>query len=858
VIPLRAAALLAVIAIGILPVPGGPRKPFSDATAAHHEPPDRAIDAIHLHLDLSFDASRKWVGGEATLTLTPFAAPLDTVALDAEDLRIREVREGASRREFRVAGGRLLVDLGRAVPPGEEIVLAVSYEANPRRGLYFVGPDRGYPAKPVMVYSQGQTDQSRAWFPCVDSPNERMTWEQSYTVPVPFTAVGNGRLVEVKSPPGGRSRTFRWMQEIPAPAYLVSVAIAEYDVIREEHRGVPIEYYVPRGTPKETALRSFGLTPDMMEFFSSWIGVAYPYPRYAQTTIVDFLHGGMENLGATTQTYDTLHPAEVDREASSVGLVAHELAHQWWGDLLTCRDWAHAWLNEGFATYFENLYKERRLGADEFQYEMFRDAEAYFEEDEKEYRRPIVQEVFTHPDDLFDSHLYPKGGWTLHMLRGILGDDLFRESLQAYAQTHRAGSVVTEDLRKSVEETTGRSLEWFFRQWYLRGGHPEIRITQDWDAASRLVRLRVEQTQATDALTPVFRAPVRIAFHGDAGVWEFPVELADAAEEFAFPLPEAPRMTRFDAGYHLLKKLEFPRTAAELTVQLREDPDVPGRIWAAEQLATRVRDGGAASALAVALSKEPFWGVRAEIARSLRKLRLAESRDALIAARGDSDTRVRAAAIASLGSFREDPKAADAIRRAWREEKNDYVRAAAAKAFASARASGALSLLREALATPSHRDVIAVAASEGMEDLGDPAAVPALRDAARYGRPRRQREAAIRALGKLAKGDAKRPILDLLLDLLHDPWIFARDAAIQALGDARDDTAVPALADAARGETDARLRRHARQAIEAIRSAGSATELEELRRRIEQMEDSTRGLRERIERLEREKGSPPP
>jgi len=372
-------------------LPGERHPRFEDPAFSHHEPRDRVMDVKHMVLDLSFDWERKWVGGDVTFTVAPLAEPLSTVALDSGELIIRKATRDGAALDFRTTGEQLLVDLGRSVPPGEDVTFTVTYEARPRRSLFFVGPDRGYPDKPKMIYSQGEGEENHGWFPCYDYPNDRSTFEEFYTVAAPFTALGNGRLVEVKTLPGGEKRTFHYRQEVPVVSYLVSVAIGDFDIVKQDHDGIPVEYYVPKGTPKDAVLRSFGKTPDMMRFFSVKIGVGYPYAKYAQSAMVDFIYGGMENVTATTQTFETIHPADVEKEASSVGLVAHELAHQWWGDLLSFRDWSHAWLSEGFATYFEALYREHAEGEEEFQYEMLENARSYLAEDSEQYRRPIVE-----------------------------------------------------------------------------------------------------------------------------------------------------------------------------------------------------------------------------------------------------------------------------------------------------------------------------------------------------------------------------------------------------------------------------------------------------------------------------------
>ncbi|MCZ6670619.1 MAG: M1 family metallopeptidase, partial [Acidobacteria bacterium] len=341
----RSWLLIAFVAgvFGQIPAFGNSSSRFIEATSKVHYPRDRSVDFLHMVLDLSFDWERKWVGGDVTFTLTPLAEAVRKVTLDSADLKISSIRSGGSPLKFRMAGEKLYVDLGREVSPGEEFIFTVSYEGNPRKGLYFSG-EEGNPDRPPHIWSQGESEDNHYWFPCYDYPNDRVTFESIFTVPDRMTAVGNGALQETTVDSLRGTRTFHYRQAIPAVTYLISVAIGEFDVVRDEYESIPVEYFVPRGTSRETVLRSFGLTPDMMKFFSERIGVPYPYEKYAQTTVSDFIFGGMENISATTMTLEILHPERVELESSSQGLVAHELAHQWWGDLLTCRDWSHAWL----------------------------------------------------------------------------------------------------------------------------------------------------------------------------------------------------------------------------------------------------------------------------------------------------------------------------------------------------------------------------------------------------------------------------------------------------------------------------------------------------------------------------------
>ena len=297
---------------------------------------------------------------------------------------------------------------------------------------------------------------------------------------------------------------------------------------------MPVEYWVEPGREEE-GRRSFGRTPDMIEFFSKQLDCPYPYEKYSQVAVRHFHFGGMENASATTQTDGTLHDERAAIDFTTDELVAHELAHMWFGDLITCKSWTHAWLNEGFATYFEALWKEWDLGRDEFDYEMVLNADSYMAEP---YRRAISTARYGHPYEMFDMHLYPKAGWVLHMLRRRLGDDLFWKAVRLYVKRCAPGTAETIDLVRSFEDATGKSLGGYFDQWIFSPGHPAFEGELSWDDKAHWVKLSVKQTQKTDDGTPVFRVPVRLeARMPDGSLQTRDFEMSRAEETFFFPLP---------------------------------------------------------------------------------------------------------------------------------------------------------------------------------------------------------------------------------------------------------------------------------------------------------------------------------
>ncbi|MBZ0120653.1 MAG: M1 family metallopeptidase [Sandaracinaceae bacterium] len=446
-----------------------------------------SLDAARLELDLDLDARR--VRGVATLELKRVDAEARWVELDAIDFEIAAVERGGKPAAYEYDGEILRVDLSDVRDAAAEVV--VRYACTPRRGLYFLGPDATRPDRPRQVWTQCQDQDARHFFPCQDHPGQRMRTEMIVRVPKGWFALSNGTLVERKDE--GALTRFHWKQSQPHPAYLVTLAAGELDEAHDEAGPVRVDYYVPKGRGEQIR-RSLGRTPEMIKLFADKLGTPFPWDKYAQIVVTDFIFGGMENTSATTlyerALLDERAALDVDMEA----LVAHELAHQWFGDLVTCRHWSHAWLNEGFATFFEHVWKEHAEGRDDYLYGLEQDLEIYLAEHRGRYGRAVVTNVFAEPIDLFDRHLYQKGGLVLHALREHLGDTLFWRGLQFYLQRHRGGGVETRDLLRALEDSSGRSLEEIFHQWIERPGHPMLELRAEHDEG--VLKVTVAQTQA--------------------------------------------------------------------------------------------------------------------------------------------------------------------------------------------------------------------------------------------------------------------------------------------------------------------------------------------------------------------------
>lgn len=820
--------------------------------------PDRLIDITHIRLELKLDFTQRRISGTATLSVRALAATVATVVLDADELEVHEVRlrrlsaPGAADEPVRYEVGTKTLRLWFATPleRAAECELVIGYSAQPERGLYFIQPDASYPDKQPHAWTQSQDLDARAWFPCHTLPDDKATSEMRVTVPAGMFALSNGALIDRAEHDDGTA-TFHWHEHTPHAAYLITLVVGPFAEVHDEWDGLPVTYYVLPGY-EDAARRVMGRTPQMIQFFSEKIGVRYPYEKYAQVCVSDYIMGGMEHTSATTLTDTVLPDERVMPDFVHESLVSHELAHQWFGDLVTCRDWSHSWLNEGFATYCESLWIEHAEGEDEFRYNLYQQAEPYFQEDSKRYRRPIVMRDYNQPIDIFDMHLYPKGGWVLHMLRAQLGDEDWWRAINHYITRHREGSVLTHDLQRAIQEATGRNFDAFFDQFVFTGGHPEYRVSYGWDEATRTATLNVKQRQALDALTPLFDLPVLVRFETSAGLHDVRVRIQDAEQTLSFVLPEQPRLVRFDPYGDLLKTLEFPRPLALLRYQLVHDTTVIGRIEAAHELA-RLGTRAAVAALSEALLGEPFWGVQVQIAQALGAARTAAAREALLAGLTVPNTRARRAVVAALATFKRDEQIAATVWQRFTEgDPSYYVEAEAARAQGLLRSAQGFERLLSALERPSWNDVLQMHALQGLGELRDPRAVPVAIEWSSRGKGLWARQGALSALGMLGTLPAHTAeIVEHLSLLLDDPLMRIRDHAVLALHKIGDPQAIPALERASRRDRDGRIIRRSREAIAAIRASTSrSAALDALRQDVDQLIEENRKLRDRLDALD--------
>ncbi len=845
-------------------------KSFELPGARPHYNPDRPGQVEHIFLDLELDIPHKSFHGTCTITLNPVRSSIDKLTLDAVDLEINSVKINDTEQTFDYDGNELNIYLQPVTTTGQKIQVAIAYSSNnPQRGLYFTTPDKHYPDKPTQVWTQGEDEDSRYWFPCFDYPGQLSTSEIRVKVPHKFIAISNGELIHTEE--SGEDKIYHWMQRQVHPTYLMTLAVGKFAEIQDEWNGIPVTYYVEKKR-QDDARRTMGKTPQMIEFFSQEFGYKYPYPKYAQVCVNDFIFGGMENTSTTLLTDRCLldERAALDNY-NSESLVAHELAHQWFGDLIVTKHWSHAWIKEGMATYSEVLWTEHEYGQDDAAYYLLKEARSYIAEDKGRYRRPIVTNVYREAIELYDRHLYEKGGCVYHMIKTELGAELFTKAIHNFVQSNAHKTVETIDLLRAIEQATGRNLLSLFDQYVFRGGHPDYKVNYAWDGNSKLAKITVTQILAKndkkgDVSKELFDLKIPIAFgyvkDEKPELINFSVRVHEQEQTFYFPLSEKPKFISFDVGNNYLKtvKLEYP--LAELKAQLQFDPDPTSRIYAAEAL---VKKGGleVVKVLSKALIDEPFWGVRVEVAKQLGKIKLDQVFDGLAVGLQDEDARVRRAVVEALTQIKtnESYKLLKSVVK--NGDASYYVEASAVSGIGDIAATNtkseqkkAIKLLKWVLKEKQGwNEVLRCGAISSLSKMKT--SETALKLILKYtapGVPQPLRLNAIRVLGTISTAQSPvnlERILQRLTELSRETFFLTQVSVVAALSQMETAEAIGILQSLADQTPDGRVRRRAEEAVQKVqKNIGSDKALKQLRDELDKMKKENQELRSRLENLE--------
>jgi aminopeptidase N len=854
---------------------------FALAGSRPHYNPDRPGQVEHIFLDLNLDLDNRFCSGICHIRLNPVRDGIQHLKLDAVNQKIFGVTIGNQSQAFDYDDQTLEIHLFEPTQQGKSITLSIAYSlTNPQRGLYFIQPSADYPHKPIQAWTQGEDEDSRFWFPCFDYPGQLATSEIRVQVPRSYVAISNGTLLGVSE--ADQHKIYHWSQQQVHPTYLMTLAVGDFAEIHDQvdlpvtegNKTVPVVYYVDK-TREADARRSMGKTPQMIEFFSQIYGYSYPYPKYAQVCVDDFIFGGMENTSTTLLTDRCLldERAALDNR-STESLVAHELAHQWFGDLVVIKHWSHAWIKEGMASYAEVLWTAQEYGQQDAAYYLLNEARNYLHEDRSRYRRPIVTHVYREAIELYDRHLYEKGACVYHMIRAELGEEQFWRAIQTFVQDNAHQTVETVDLLRAIEKATGRNLLFLFDQYVYRGGHPDYKVAYSWDNTSNLAKVTVTQTQATSGGEQDrfdLKLPIGFGYRPQIGtvsdstaVKVFTVRVHEAEQSFYFPLESKPEFISFDVGNNYLKTVTLEYPLPELKSQLQLDPDPISRIYAVQALGKK---GGleALNALATALQQEPFWGVRVEIAKQIAEIKLDQNLEALAPGLQDSDPRVRRTVVDAIAQSKNDVAYKLLKPIAKKGDASYLVEAAAiaglgtiagAQVTAKPKPEKVLDLLETTLQERvSWNEVLRSAAISGLSQMKTSSrALDVILDYTVMGIPQPLRLAAIRALGTISTGQERSALerIHQRLDVLSGESFFLTQVAVViALGQMETSKAIALLQRLSAQTLDGRVKRLADEAVQRVQKAvGADKTIKGLQDDLEQLKKSNQELLSRLAALE--------
>ena len=817
---------------------------------------DRHVDMQHLRLEVTPDFQQRSVVVITNWSFAPIAKPLSELKLDAVGFSPDSINaEGAEITEHQSTGEQLVVRFSKAIPAGQKVTLTIQHHVQPENGLYFRTPEMGYKQGDTQLWTQGEAELHRYWYPCYDYPNERFTSEVICHVPTGMEVVSNGRLVSMAPATRPGYTTFHWHQEQPHVNYLVALAAGQFHKLEQTAGTLPLAVYVPP-SEKGQAANAFRDTAKIIDFYNKEIGVPFPWHKYYQVYCHDFLAGGMENTSSTFEASSLLFRDETEQLKTLHRLDAHETAHQWFGDLVTCRDWSHLWLNEGFASYYTVLYENERHGRDGMLYALWQEASEVLRANDT---KPIVWRDYADPMVQFDYRAYPKGAWVLHMIRSRIGADLYRKCIRTYLERHRGQVVGSDDLQDVLDELTGLSWDQFFDQWLYHGGVPELGVSYSWDGAAKQAHLNVKQTQKLSDAVRLFRLELPVRFVIDGKTMDFQVTVSDATHDFYFALPKAPELMRVDPEYTLLAKIAFTPSPDMLKKQLKGD--LIGRLLAVQALGNR-KDSEAVALLKEVLTSDAYHGVRDEAASALKKMGTPDALAALQAGIVQPDARARLAVVQALASYTQQ-SGRNVLWEMSLSEKNPSILAAIIETWGARPGEAPVSAaLKKHLESTSYREQLAAAAISALRAQDDASAVPFILARLQRGPENFGTRDLGRAFDTLAFLARKQPdrkaVRNFLLEQLSHPKQSLRAAAADALGTLGDPAAIAVLEPISQVSKPYRdpVIDAAEKAVQKLRAQDDApVELRQLWQRVQELQKKTETLEGELNKA-RQKSEP--
>lgn len=537
---------------------------FSDAqTGKQNVNRIRTFDAQHYLIRTSFDRKNKTIFGETTVSLKPLKSGFNSVELDAANLDFESVKLEPKETDlkFETRGDKIVIALGKNFSPRDLIIIRLKYSAKPKKGIYFISARRDGAAQlhDAQIWTQGEAEESRYWFPSYDFPDDKATTEQFLTVEQDETAISNGELLETLQNADG-SKTYHFKMPLPHSVYLTSFIIGKYVKFTDSYKNIPLAVYLYPG--KENLYgQAFSNTKEMLRIYEELTGIAYPFNKYEQTIVGEFKLGGMENITATTLSDRDIFFIERNRLIVE-DIISHEISHSWFGNLVTCRNWAELWLNEGFATYMEAAFREKIYGREDYLQKIREDRDTYFgEESQMSRKHGLYNQLARADDSIFNAVTYQKGSAVIHTLRETVGTEVFWKAVKVYLTRHKFANVETADLQKVFEEVSKKDLDWFFKQWVYGAGYPHLEVKYRYHSETKKMDLFVSQTQKPEDNSPAaFILPLDLEIGTQNGTISEKIMISKREETFSLSLPDAPMRIAFDKDLKIpLKTLKIQR-----------------------------------------------------------------------------------------------------------------------------------------------------------------------------------------------------------------------------------------------------------------------------------------------------------
>ena len=633
---------------------------FAKAQNNPYQPEREKINnLIHTKLKVDFNFEKSQLNGEAWITLTPHFYPTSKLTLDAKSFKINEIKVNNTKAEFNYTDNELTIELGKTFKKGEEYIVYINYIARPEevtqkgsvnikeaKGLYFIDPLDTDPEKPTQVWTQGETEASSCWFPTIDAPNQKTSQEIYMTVPEKFVTLSNGTL-ESQTKNNNGTRTDYWKMDEKHAPYLFFMGVGEFSIVNDSWNGKKVDYYVEPDY-ESVAKDIFGMTPEMMTFFSELTGIQYPWDKYSQIVVRDYVSGAMENTTAVVHGEDAQQKkGQLVDDNVWEGTIAHELFHHWFGDLVTTESWANLTVNESFATYSVYLWYEHKYGKDKAAAHMFEDIQTYLQSENDD--KVLVRFNYHDKEDMFDTVSYHKGNAILHMLRDVLGDAAFFQGLQKYLNDHKFGTAEAHELRLALEKVSGKDLNWFFNQWYYGSGHIKALVTYDYNTINKTVTVNINQQEKT------FVFPLSIDIYEENGKTSHNVWIDNTQNSFTFPYSKMPKLINIDAKHVLLAEFTENKSLDIFIYQFNNAPHYLDRKLALEEIVKHQKDNKDALNTVVKAFNDPYYEIRIFALDNLDLFQKYNKRDIITKvekiAQNDEKTLVRAAAIGVLGKL---------------------------------------------------------------------------------------------------------------------------------------------------------------------------------------------------------------